>query len=102
LFIFKVAVKKPFSLKLKPLDKFKYKLSPSPKVCFPKVKDAFPPAEVSFKTILITPAMASEPYCAAAPSLNTSIRFIAATGIALMSVPAVPLPTVGFICIKLA
>ena len=36
--------------------------------------------------------MASEPYCAEAPSLNTSIFSIAKAGIAFKSVPTDPLP----------
>ena len=49
---------------------------------------------VSFVTMLITPAIASEPYCAAAPSRRTSIRLIAPSGYALRSVPTVPRPNV--------
>ena len=41
----------------------------------------------------MTPAMASEPYCAEAPSRSTSMRLMALTGMALRSVPAVPRPT---------
>ena len=51
-----------------------------------------PPAS-SFRTTLITPAIASEPYCDAAPSRNTSIRLMAWTGMARRSVPVVPCPT---------
>ena len=40
----------------------------------------------------MTPAIASEPYCADAPSRSTSIRSIAAIGMVLMSVPAEPRP----------
>ena len=47
-----------------------------------------------FSTMLITPAIASEPYCAAAPSRSTSIDWMADRGIALMSVPAEPRPMV--------
>ena len=49
---------------------------------------------LSFKTILITPEIASEPYCAAAPSLKISILLIAVAGIAFKSVPVFPLPLV--------
>jgi hypothetical protein len=42
--------------------------------------------------MLITPAIASEPYWADAPSLNTSIFSIANAGIAFKSVPTDPLP----------
>ena len=48
----------------------------------------------SRSTMLTTPAMASEPYCAEAPSRSTSMRSIALTGIALRSVDTAPLPTV--------
>src|SRR5437899_479453 len=48
--------------------------------------------------MLITPAMASEPYWAAAPSRNTSIRSIAAAGIAFKSTPTVPRPNVPLTC----
>jgi hypothetical protein len=44
--------------------------------------------------MLITPAIASEPYWAAAPSRSTSMWWIADSGIALMSVPAEPRPMV--------
>ena len=50
--------------------------------------------------MFITPDMASEPYCAEAPSLSTSILFMALTGIAFMSTPAVPFPTDVFTCIR--
>ena len=42
----------------------------------------------------MTPAMASEPYCAEAPSLNISILLIEVAGIAFKSVPVFPLPLV--------
>jgi hypothetical protein len=45
-------------------------------------------------TMLTTPAMASEPYCAAAPSRSTSIRSIALAGIAFRSTEVEPRPTV--------
>ena len=53
-----------------------------------------------FKPKLITPAIASEPYCAEAPSLKTSNLSIAKDGIALRSVPTVPLPGVPFTLIR--
>jgi hypothetical protein len=40
--------------------------------------------------MFMTPAMASEPYCAAAPSRSTSTRSIASTGMVLRSVPVLP------------
>ena len=45
-------------------------------------------------TKLITPATASDPYCAAAPSLNISTRYSAAEGIDFMSTPTSPRPGV--------
>ena len=40
----------------------------------------------------MTPAIASDPYCAAAPSRSTSIFSIAEAGIAFRSTPVVPRP----------
>ena len=40
---------------------------------------------------LITPAMASEPYCAEAPSRSTSMRSMAASGMVSRSTPVEPL-----------
>lgn len=47
---------------------------------------------LSFVTILMTPAIASEPYWAAAPSRRISILLIEAAGIAFKSVPVFPRP----------
>ena len=49
---------------------------------------------LSFNTMFITPAIASEPYCAAAPSRRISILLIALAGIEFKSVPVFPLPRV--------
>ncbi len=46
--------------------------------------------------MLITPAMASDPYCADAPSRSTSILLIAAAGMVFKSVPTEPRPTEPF------
>src|SRR2546422_4872952 len=43
-------------------------------------------------TMLTTPAIASEPYCAEAPSRNTSMRSIALCGIVFRSTPLEPAP----------
>src|SRR5690606_35570360 len=51
-------------------------------------------------TILITPAIASDPYNGAAPSRNTSIRFIAEIGMAFKSTFELPRPVVPFKCTK--
>ncbi len=40
----------------------------------------------------MTPAIASEPYCEAAPSRSTSTREMAPVGMALKSTPTVPPP----------
>ncbi len=48
----------------------------------------------------ITPAIASEPYCAEAPSRKTSNLSIAKAGIAFKSVPTDPLPGVPLIFTK--
>ena len=48
--------------------------------------------------MLITPAIASEPYWAEAPSRSTSMRSIAAAGIAFRSTPTVPRPKVPLTC----
>ena len=44
--------------------------------------------------------MASDPYCAEAPSLKTSIRLMALAGIAFKSVPEFPRPRVPKIFTK--
>ena len=54
----------------------------------------------SLVTMLITPAIASEPYCEAAPSRRISIRLIEPLGIALRSVPTVPRPNVPLMFIS--
>jgi hypothetical protein len=46
--------------------------------------------------MLMTPAIASEPYCAAAPSRRISTRSIAETGIAFRSTAVDPRPIVWF------
>jgi hypothetical protein len=51
---------------------------------------------LDFKIIFITPAMASEPYWALAPSRSISILSIAAAGIALRSVPVLPRPRLPY------
>jgi hypothetical protein len=49
---------------------------------------------------LITPAMASEPYCAAAPSRRISIRSMALAGIAFRSTMPEPRPMLPFTLIS--
>src|SRR5258705_9581102 len=60
----------------------------------PQVTLARPPWLAFLSWTLITPAIASEPYWAAAPSRSTSIRLIARPGIKLRSTAALPRPTV--------
>ena len=49
-------------------------------------------SNLSFKITFITPAMASEPYCADAPSRKISTLLIASVGMADKSAPVSPLP----------
>ncbi len=67
----------------------------SPSKCSPACTWIVPPSAASLSTKLITPAMASEPYCDDAPSRSTSTRFIAMPGIMPMSTPCAPLPAAG-------
>ncbi len=53
-----------------------------------------PPSELSRSRTLMTPAMASEPYCAEAPSRSTSMEFTAAVGIVFRSTADAPRPIV--------
>src|SRR5690554_3861002 len=48
--------------------------------------------------MLITPAIASEPYCADAPSRRTSIRLMAEIGMAFKSALGLPRPVVPCEC----
>ena len=66
----------------------------------PNVEVTLNSLSVSFKTIFKTPAIASEPYCAEAPSLSNSILLIAEIGIAFKSVPEFPRPRVPYKFIK--
>ena len=50
--------------------------------------------------MFMTPAIASDPYCADAPSRSTSILSIAAAGILFKSTPTSPLPGVSLIYTK--
>ena len=58
---------------------------PSPRSVWPYWAEAYPPSRPSASTILTTPAMASDPYCAAAPSRRISTRLMAVTGMVLKS-----------------
>jgi hypothetical protein len=49
-----------------------------------------PPLVLFFKIIFITPAIASDPYCAEAPSRKISTLSIASVGIAEISAPVSP------------
>ena len=72
-------------------------ISPSPAEVIPVLSVAEPPSGLSFNIMLITPAIASEPYCADAPSLNTWMSLIASIGIPEISEPVSPLP--GEVCV---
>src|SRR5690606_8683278 len=60
----------------------------------PPLATRLPPSPAPLSTMLTTPAIASEPYCAEAPSRSTSTRSIAATGMALRSTAEEPRPIV--------
>ena len=68
--------------------------SPSEWVVVPPWRPSSSGETPDFKTMLMTPAMASEPYWAAAPSRSTSILSIAADGIAFRSTLCAPRPIV--------
>ena len=61
---------------------------------------ARPPRLADLSWMLITPAIASEPYWAAAPSRSTSTRLMASPGIRLRSTAALPRPTVPLMLSK--
>ena len=62
----------------------------SPKRCPPLLNSIEPPERSFRSTKFITPAMASEPYWAAAPSRNTSACSSARPGMSAMSGPCEP------------
>ena len=65
-------------------------VAPSPSVYSPILYERLPPSEISSRTKLMTPAIASEPYCAEAPSLITSTLLSAIAGITEISAPWEP------------
>src|SRR5437867_2806267 len=71
--------------------------APSPASVMPELNVAYPPCVSSFNTTLTTPAIASDPYWADAPSLNISTRLIASIGIAEMS--TADSPRLGEVCV---
>ena len=85
-------LRKPSSPKGSPIFALTVVLSPSPSEYSPVFIDKLPPELFSFRMKLITPAIASEPYCAEAPSLKTSMLPIAEDGIVCKSAFCVPLP----------
>lgn len=89
-----VRLRKPSAPSAKPELMPPWMTSPSPSKVWPTSARILVSPVACFSTMLITPAMASEPYWAAAPSRNTSMRSMAETGMALMSVPAEPRPMV--------
>ena len=60
----------------------------------PKLATALPPLAAVLRRMLMTPAIASDPYCDEAPSRSTSIRSIASAGIEFRSTAAEPRPIV--------
>ena len=72
-------------------------ISPSPSEVSPVLNVAEPLLTSSLSMMFITPAIASDPYCADAPSRNISTRFIASVGIADISAPVSPRP--GEVCV---
>ena len=62
-------------------------VSPSPSLYSPFLISNLAPSELSFKTKLRIPAIASDPYWAAAPSRSTSTFFNAIEGMAEISGP---------------
>ena len=88
-----VRLKKPSSPSRTPVLPDASKRVPSPHDVRPRYVEAATPSSASLSTMLITPAMASEPYWDAAPSRSTSIRLIDCTGMARRSVPVVPNPS---------
>ena len=64
--------------------------SPSPSLYSPLLISSLVPSELSSRTKFKIPAIASDPYCAAAPSLKTSTCFRAIEGIAEISGPCAP------------
>ncbi|MCY1449367.1 hypothetical protein D9M71_660980 [compost metagenome] len=80
------------SAKPMPVSPESWYLLPSPAEYWPASRARLPPALEPLSTMLITPAMASEPYCAEAPSRSTSTRSMEAIGMALMSTADEPRP----------
>ena len=83
---------KPLLAKLAPLLNDKPYVSPSPLLVTPvlSVRELY--SYLSFKITFITPAIASDPYWAEAPSRSISTRLIASVGMADRSAPVSPLP----------
>ncbi|SVJ79168.1 Uncharacterised protein [Klebsiella pneumoniae] len=65
-------------------------VKPSPSPVCPTSAAADPPLSADLRMTLITPAMASEPYCAEAPSRSTSTRSMALIGMVSRSTPVEP------------
>ena len=80
----------PLSVKGRPMLPAIWVASPSPSKYCPVLNSKEPPSESSLSAKLITPAIASEPYCAAAPSRNTSTCLSATDGIVEISGPCAP------------
>ena len=89
-FIWKLRLIKPASVNGIPILPATTVLAPSPLLYSPCLIVKLPPSDESSKIKLITPATASEPYCAAAPSRRISTRLRAILGITEISGPCEP------------
>ena len=84
---------KPFSPRGSPVLPATVHVPPSPAAWPPVCSSRLPPERSSFSRKFSTPAMASEPYCAAAPSRSTSTCRSAIDGMLEMSGPCAPSAT---------
>ncbi len=85
-----VRLTKPLSPKASPMFPPPPWVKPSPSPVCPTSAAADPPWSADLRMTLITPAMASEPYCAEAPSRSTSTRSMALIGMVSRSTPVEP------------
>ena len=84
---------KPFRPRGRPALAATANCRPSPAPCVPLRSSTLPPERSSLSRKFSTPAMASDPYWAAAPSRSTSICRSAIAGIVEMSAPCAPSAT---------
>ena len=86
----RVTLTKPLPPRSKPWFRLAAAVLPSLSKYWPPVAVKLPPDALFFRMMLTTPAMASVPYWAAAPSCSTSMWSMAPTGMKLRSVVAAP------------